>query len=301
MITPDELLPLWTKYQDALQHPVNTFDFPKFGKTFEDKPYQLGVINLSRDSTYRESIAHTVDAAAYRGRRLTLEGCAMIDVGAESTGDSADIVGVRGQITSLVPVIEALSRDGILVSAETYHPEVGEAALDAGAGVINLTGRIDDIGFYEMIAKHRAGVILCYTPGENARASDDVPSANTIIAEQLEFFKERVGMATSAGVERIWIDPGFGFALNLPDGPERVRYQTESVLQSFRFRVLGWPTCVQAAGSVYLFREEVRCAETATAVLALFAKANLLRSHEGARVQPVIEMLKMSQRVNKAT
>lgn len=294
MITPDRLLPLWLEHKHALEHPVKEFAFPRFGQTFLDKPYQLGVINLSRDSSYRESICHTVEGALYRGRRMTLEGAAMIDVGAESTGENADLIDVDGQIASLVPVVEALSGEGMLVSAETYHTDVAEAALRTGAGVINLTGRIDDPGFYEMIARHEAGLILCYTPGDNARSRDDVPSPETIIEEQMVFFKERLALAESAGIERIWIDPGFGFALNLPDGPERVRYQTESVLQAFRFRVLGWPVCVTMASSVYLFRDEVRCAETCAATMALLAKANLLRSHEAARVQPVLDMLEMS-------
>lgn len=294
MITPDRLLPLWNAHRDAFEHPIKTFAFPRFGRVFEDRPYQMGVINLSRQSTYRESIVHTVEAALYRGRRMTLEGAAMIDVGAESTDEQADIVDTRGQIASLVPVTKALADDNILVSAETYHSEVAEAALQAGAGVINLTGRIDDAGFYEMIARHQAGLVLCYTPGENARSSAELPSPDVIVEEQLAFFKERLPLAVDAGIERIWIDPGFGFALNLPDGPERVRYQTESTLQAFRFRALGWPVCVTMVASVYLFRDEVRCGETCSATLALLSKANLLRSHEAARVQPVIEMLEMS-------
>ncbi|MGI9409145.1 MAG: dihydropteroate synthase [Hyphomicrobiaceae bacterium] len=295
MISPDFLLPLWTAHVDAFKHPIKSFSFPKFGRTFDDKPYQLGVINLSRDSSYRESITHTVDAALYRGRRMTIEGCAMIDVGAESTGETADQIDVAGQIRSLVPVIKALVGDNILVSAETYHPEVAAAALEAGAGVINLSGRIDDRAFYENIAKHAGGLILCYTPGDNARSSDDLPPPEVLIERQLDFFSGRLQLATEAGIERIWIDPGFGFALNLPDGPERVRYQTESLLQSFRFRILGWPVCVSMTSSVYLFRDEVRCAETSSATLALLSKANLLRGHEGARIQPVIDMLEICQ------
>ena len=295
MITPEHLLPLWTAHADAFSHPIKSFSFPKFGVTFEDKPYQLGVINLSRDSTYRESITHTVSGALYRGRRMTIEGCAMIDVGAESTGEAADRINVAGQIASLVPVVKALADDNILVSTETYHPEVASAALEAGAGVINLTGRIDDPAFYEEIAKHAAGLILCYTPGDNARSSDELPPAEELIERQLGFFRERLQLATDAGIERIWIDPGFGFALNLPDGPERVRYQTENLLQSFRFRILGWPVCVSMTSSVFLFRDEVRCAETSSATLALLSKANLLRGHEGARIQPVIDMLEICQ------
>ncbi len=291
MISPDWLLPLWEQHRDAIEHPVRTIEFPAHGRTFADEPYQLGVINLSRDSSYRESIVHTVDAALYRARRMTIEGAAMVDVGAESTGENADLLDIRAQLDSLLPVVRALVDDGILVSAETYHTDVAVAALEAGAAVINLTGRIDDPELYEAIARHEAGLILCYTPGETARSSDELPSADVLIDEQMQFFRERLELATSCGVERIWIDPGFGFALNLPDGPERVRYQTDSVLQSFRFRELGWPVCVTMTSSVYLFHDEARSAETGMAVLALLAKANLLRSHEVARVQPIIDML----------
>ena len=290
MITPDKLMPLWEQHRVALDRPVRAIEFPRQGRTFDDRPYQLGVINLSRDSSYRESIVHDLDAALYRARRMTIEGAAMIDIGAESTGTEASLVDIDGQISRLEPVIHALVAEDMLVSVETYHPAVAIAALEAGAAVINLTGRVDDIAMYEAIARHQAGLILCYTPGENARSSDSVPSAEEMIDAQMMFFRERLDLITGAGVDRLWIDPGFGFALNLPDGPERVRYQTDNLIQSFRFRELGWPTCVTMASSVYLFHDEARVAETAMAVLAVQARAGLIRSHEVARVQPVLDM-----------
>ena len=290
MTSPDELLPLWERHRNALSHPVRTFEFPRTGRRFGDRPSQLGVINLSRESSYRESIAHDVDAALYRAKRMTLEGAAMVDIGAVSTGENAELVDVDGQLASLLPVVRAVSAEGILVSAETYHTDVATAALEAGADVVNLTGRVDDPALYESIARHGAGLILCYTPGETARSTDELPSPDVLIEEQMAFFRDRLELATSAGVERIWVDPGFGFALNLPDGTKRVRYQTESILHSFRFRELGWPVCVTLASSVYLFHDEVRSAETGMAVLALLAKANLIRSHEVARVQPILDM-----------
>ena len=289
MITPDHLLPLWRAHADALDHPIRTIELG--GRIFDDRPYQLGVINLSRDSSYRESIVHGVDAALRRARRMILDGAAMIDVGAESTGTAADIVDVDRQLSSLLPVVRALADDHMIVSVETYHTDVAIASLEAGATVINLTGRVDDPALYEAIARHEAGLILCYTPGETARSADDVPPADVMIDEQLAFFRDRLDMVTGLGVDKIWIDPGFGFALNLPDGPERVRYQTDNMLQSFRFRELGWPVCVTMPSSVYLFGDEARSAETAGAVLALLAKANLLRTHEVARCQPVIDNL----------
>lgn len=83
MISADRLLPLWLKYRDALEAPIRTFEFEKFGRRFEDRTYQMGVLNLSPDSTYRETVCHTFEAALYRGRRMTLEGAAMVDIGAE--------------------------------------------------------------------------------------------------------------------------------------------------------------------------------------------------------------------------
>ncbi|MTI44261.1 dihydropteroate synthase [Roseibium hamelinense] len=290
MISADRLLPLWTKYQDALEAPVRSFEFPRFKKRFEDRTYQMGVLNLSPDSSYRETVCHTFEAALYRGKRMTLEGAAMVDVGGESTGETAEIVAVARQIDRMRPVVAALASENILVSVETYHPEVAAALLEAGAGVVNLTGRVDDRSFYEMIAKHEAGLILCYTPGENARSSDVLPPADDIFDHQLVFFKERLSLAEAAGIERLWVDPGFGFALNLPDSPDRIRYQTDSILQSFRLRQLGWPVTVQLTGAVYLFRDEVRVAQTSAATIALMSKANLVRSHEVPRVQPVLNL-----------
>jgi len=291
VITPDALLPLWEAHRAALDHPVRTIGFPAYDRVFDDRPFQLGVINLSRESSYRESIVHDVDAALYRARRMTIEGAAMVDIGAESTGTNAELVDADGQLASLLPVLRALVDERILTSVETYHPDVAVPALEAGAAVINLTGRVDDAAMYEAIARHDAGLILCYTPGETARSGDDVPSSGEMIDAQLAFFRERLEMATACGVDKIWIDPGFGFALNLPDGPERIRYQTDNLLQAFRFRELGWPVCVTMASSVYLFHDEARSAETGMAVLALLAKANLLRTHEVARVQPILDLL----------
>ncbi|MEM1129610.1 MAG: dihydropteroate synthase [Pseudomonadota bacterium] len=291
MITPDHVLPIWTKYHDALKAPVARFAFPKFGQVFDDTSYQMGVINMSTDSVYRESLCHNADLALYRARKMTVEGARIIDIGAESTGDTADLVSINRQIDTMRPVVQALSEEGMLVSVETYHPEVAIPLLEAGAGIINLTGRVDDKAFYEDIARHEGGVIMCYTPGENARSADDLPPAGDLIDDQLAFFRERVSLATGAGVERLWVDPGFGFALNLRDGEERVRYQTDSTLQCFRLRELGWPVAVTLTSSVHLFRDEITSAETFSAALAVFSKANLLRSHEIAKCEPIIRLL----------
>jgi dihydropteroate synthase len=294
MIQGPRLMELWTRHREAFESPVRSFEFPRFKRQFKDRTYQMGVLNLSTDSTYRESVCHTTDAALYRARRMNLEGAALIDIGAESTGSTADIVAIGHQIDLMRPVVTPLAEEGILCSVETYHAEVAMAMLEAGAGVVNLTGRVDEPEMYRAIARHDAGVVLCYTPGKTARSLDSLPPASDIVAAQLEFFRERLELVQAQGVERIWLDPGFGFALSLPDGPDRVRYQTDSILQSFRLRELGWPVAVQMTGSVWLFRDEVRVGAVSAATIAAISRANLLRSHEVPKVQPILKLLDMS-------
>ena len=291
MIDPDTLRSMWDRHADALSSPIRTFDLPAASLAFDDRAYQMGVINLSPDSSYRESICLSVSQALYRGRRMQLEGACLVDVGAESTGAMASAVRAEDQRSMLLPVVDALVDAGVPVSAETYQLEVAEEALLHGASVINLTGRPQGSDLYRAVARHQAGVIICYTAGKDARDDVDLPDRDRLVMDQLSYFRDQLDLALVAGAERIWIDPGFGFYNRLPDGPARVAYQIESMLQAFRFRVLGWPVCVTLPSPVAMFKEEVRSAETCFAVLALLSKANLLRSHEVARVQPIIETL----------
>lgn len=295
LIQPERLRRLWEDHEDALAAEIRALALPGSGLTFADRAYQMGVINLSPDSSYRESICLSVEQALYRGRRMQVEGACLIDLGAESTGAVARRVDAAEQQSMLMPVVDALVGAEVPVSVETYHPDTAEAALERGAAVINLTGRPADSELYRAVARHRAGVIICYTAGVDAREDVALPSRDALVATQLVYFREQLERAMSAGVEAIWIDPGFGFHNRLPDGPERVSYQIESMLHAFRFRILGWPVCVTLPSPVAMFKEEVRSAETCFATLALLSKANLLRSHEAARVQPVLDALSVAR------
>jgi len=292
LISPDFLLPLWERHRDAIEAPVRSFSFPKFGLTFDDRAYQMGVINLSKDSSYRESLALSLDQGLRRSRKMIIDGAVIVDIGAESTGAGTARVDADGQTSLLLPLIERLAAERVLVSVDTYLPEVVEASLNAGAGIVNLTGRNDDPAFYRMIAKHDAGVILCYTPGKHGRSEVDPPSRDELIDAQMTYLRAAVELAVSCGVERIWVDPGMGVGYYhaLPDGPQRVRHQVENTLQAFRFRTLGWPVCITMASPVAMFGDEVRSAETCFATLAMLSKVNLARSHEAGRVQPVLDV-----------
>lgn len=279
-------------HPQALTAPVRSFDIG--GRRFDaDERIELmGVVNLSRDSWYRESVSPSADAAIERGRVLAAQGAMIIDIGAESTIPGAERVAPGDQVAGVLPVVSALREDGIITSVETYSPEVARVVLAAGAQVLNLTGVEREDEMYEAAAAHDATVIMCFVQGANVREVQDLVLGDDPIPGLIEHFGPRVERATQLGVERLLVDPGLGFYYgNLLDGRARVRHQLTVFLNTFRLRVLGWPVCHALPHAFDFFREEVRSAEPFFAVPAVLGRTGLLRTHEVPRVRAVVETL----------
>ena len=287
------LAALHEKYRDQAALPVADFALGRhrFDST---QRYLMGVVNLSPDSWYRESVALTSDAAIRRAHVLHEQGAAIIDLGAESSLDHAARVDSAPQKERLIPVVRELAKAGLCVSVETYEPEVATAALGAGAQVLNLTGTTQTDKIFRQISDHNAGVILCFVQGANVREVNDLDLARDPIDVLHDYFARQVEAATSAGVSRIWIDPGLGFYYrNLQDSDARVRHQLHVFLNSFRLRALGWPICHALPHAFACFEEEIRTAEAFFAVPALLGQASLLRTHEVAKVRGVLKAMQL--------
>jgi dihydropteroate synthase len=274
--------------------PVADFALGRHRFDFSAQPYLMGVVNLSPDSWYRESVALTTEAAVRRGRVLHEQGAAIIDLGAESTLEHAARIDGAVQQDRLIPVVRELARAGLCVSVETYHADVAATALRAGAQVLNLTGSADNETIFRQAAEFDAGVIICFVPGANVREVGELDLERDPIAMLEEYFARQIEAATTAGVSRLWIDPGLGFYYrNLQDGEARVRHQLHVFLNSFRLRKLGWPICHALPHAFACFEDEVRTAEAFFAVPALLGQASLLRTHEVAKVRGVVKAMQI--------
>jgi dihydropteroate synthase len=261
---------------------------------FNSQPAIMGVINLSPDSWYRESVCLTAEAAIQRGKVLREQGADIVDVGAESTLAHAARVDDAAQNSKLIPVIKVLRQAGVLVSVETYSPAVTRACLKAGANILNLTGsdRTDEL--YRLAAEHDAAVIICYVQGKNVREVGDFDLSADPIEMMRGYFSRQVEIAQRHGVEKIIFDPGLGFYYrNLQDSAVRVRHQMNIFLNTFRLRTLGFPICHALPHAFEYFRDEVRCAEPFFAVLAALGKTNLFRTHEVPRIKAVLDTMKV--------
>ena len=256
------------------------------------RPAVMGTLNLSRDSTYRESIATSTASATRKGRVMAAQGADLVDVGAESSTAKASRVGASEQIALLVPVIEALTDHGVIVSAETYEPAVVRACLEAGAQVLNLTGTAHHDEIYALAAEFKATVVMCYVGGDNVRDMTNV-TVDDPIPGLLDHFERRLVEARAAGVERLIIDPGMGFFYrNLVDPMIRARHQSSVLLNTFRLRRLGVPICNAMPHAFDLFEDQFRTAEGFFTVLGMLGGTSILRTHEVAQVSAVVTAMK---------
>jgi dihydropteroate synthase len=267
-------------------------DGPRGPVSIGDGPVTLmGCINLSRDSTYRESVATSPADAVRMGRIQAAQGAALIDLGAESSNARAVRVTADDQIATLVPAVKELAAEAV-VSVETYEPEVVRACLDAGARVLNMTGRQHEEEMLALAAEYDAAVVMCFGVTPNVREIADVPPDADPMPVLLDHFAPRIAHARSLGVDKVVIDPGMGFYYgNLVDPMARAHHQARVLTQTFRLRPLGVPVCNVLPHTYDIFGDEFRKAEGFYGVFAALGGAHLLRIHEVAHLRVVLRGL----------
>ena len=287
MISLEDLAALRDTYRADLAAPVTPVrvDDVVIG---DDAPTLMGTVNLSRGSTYRESVAVSAESAVRKARIQIAQGAHVVDVGAESSTERAERISAADQVAALVPVIEALAEETV-VSVETYEPVVVRAGLAAGARILNMTGREHEDEMFALAAEYDAAVVLCFVELGNVRDVGSVPVDADPLPHLVDHFGARLERARALGAERVVIDPGMGFYYaNLTDPTTRVRHQTRVLAQSFRLRPLGVPICNALPHAFDLFEDEFRKAEGFFAVVGSLGGTHLVRTHEVAHVRAVL-------------
>ena len=294
MLTLEHLAALAEEHKQALKARVREFEIGGRHFDFNSRPHLMGVINLSADSWYRESVCLTSEQAIRRGMVLHAQGADLVDVGAESTLAHASRADASAQAGRLLPVIEGLRAAEVLLSVETYSASVTEQCLKAGANVLNWTGTEEPERFFDLAAAHDAAVIVCYVQGRNVREVGNFDFTTDPIPAMERYLETQFRIAEKIGLKKIILDPGLGFYYrNLQDSAVRVQHQMKVFLNTFRLRALGYPVCHALPHAFEYFGEEVRSAEPFFAVLAALGKTDLFRTHELSRTRAVLETLKI--------
>jgi dihydropteroate synthase len=172
----------------------------------------MAVVNVTPDSFSDGGLRLDETAAIEAGRAMASQGADIIDVGGESTRPGADAVPVDEELRRVLPVIEALASDGLIVSVDTSKPEVARAAVESGAEIINDVTAAAHEEMAVVMADSGAGVILMHMQGK-PRTMQESPSYQDVVAEVASFLADRARRVIEAGVgaDHIAIDPGIGF------------------------------------------------------------------------------------------
>ena len=178
-----------------------------------DRARVIGIVNVTPDSFSDGGEHATTEAAVAHGLQLAEEGADALDIGGESTRPGAADVPLDEELRRVIPVIEGLARATALpISIDTSKPEVMQAAVAAGAGMINDVRALRGEGALEAAAALGVPVILMHMLGE-PRSMQESPVYDDVVADVHRFLAERIFAAEMAGIpkSRIVVDPGFGF------------------------------------------------------------------------------------------
>ncbi|SBT48949.1 dihydropteroate synthase [Micromonospora auratinigra] len=177
-------------------------------------PVVMGVLNVTPDSFSDGGRYADLDAAVGHGVRLRAAGADLVDVGGESTRPGADRVDAATETARVLPVVRELSAAGIAVSIDTSRARVAEAALAAGAAVVNdVSGGLADPDMARVVRDAGCPWVLMHWRGHSRRMTD-LAHYTDVVADVRAELGERVDEALAAGVaaDRIIVDPGLGFA-----------------------------------------------------------------------------------------
>jgi len=245
----------------------------------------MGVVNVTPDSFSDGGLYLDPGAAVAHGEELAAAGAEILDVGGESTRPGAEEVAAAEELRRVEPVVAGLAGGEATVSVDTSKAAVAEAALDAGAEIVNdVTALRGDAEMATLCADRGATVVLMHMLGTPRTMQRD-PVYGDVVAEVKDFLARRVEAALAAGIaeERIWLDPGIGFGKTAEHNLELLRRLAE-------LRELGRPLVIGTSRKSFIGRLDGSDAgerlggTIASSVLAAAEGAEVLRVHDVAEV-----------------
>jgi dihydropteroate synthase len=253
----------------------------------------MGILNVTPDSFSDGGRYPTVEDAVRHAIAMARDGADLVDIGGESTRPGSDPVPVDEELRRVLPVIERLVAElpSVPISIDTRRAEVAEAALDAGAAIVNDVAAAADPRMFEVVRARDAAIVLMHMRGE-PKTMQRAPSYEDVVGEVREFLRARVEAATAAGIdpERIAIDPGIGFGKDLEHNLELMR-RIDGLLDLGRPVLVG-PSRKRFIGAILDLPEDRRVEGTIGAVAWMVARgAHVVRVHDVLEVSRAVRVV----------
>ncbi|HLS26486.1 MAG TPA: dihydropteroate synthase [Beutenbergiaceae bacterium] len=265
-----------------------TFDFAR-------RTAVMAVVNRTPDSFYDAGSTYALDAAVAKATEAVRAGADWVDIGGVPFSPDTPEVSPEEELSRVLPVVEALAADSdVVISVDTYTPEVATACLAAGASVINDVTGLRNPDLAEVIADSEATVVIAHSLAEPHRHLRR-PQYQDVVTEIRDFLLRRVDVALSAGIppERIVIDPGHDLNKNTMHSLEITRRLGE-------LTGLGYPVLVALSNKDFIGetldrpRSQRLSGTLATTALCIAAGARIVRAHN---VPETIDAVRMTEAV----
>ncbi len=281
-----------SKNAKALRCSKNVIEWPRGRLDFSAGCVVMGVLNVTPDSFSDGGEFFDTEKAIEKGEQMAAEGAAIIDVGGESSRPGAKSVPTDEQIKRAVPVIEGLcKRIGVPISIDTYNVEVAQAALEAGAGMINDITALSDERMAELASQQKVPAVLMHMQGTPATMQAE-PKYEDVVGEVLEFLMERAKRAEQFGIAKnmIFIDPGIGFGKTLE--------HNLLILRNIRkFVETGYRVCIGTSRKSFIGKITGKekpadriFGTAATVALCAAAGVSIVRVHDVAEMVDVVRV-----------
>lgn len=253
-----------------------------------DRALIMAIVNRTPDSFYDRGATFTDEAAKEAAHRKIAEGADIIDVGGESGVTYTDVTAADVEIERVVPLVERLAAEGVLVSVDTWKAPVARAAVEAGAAILNDVSGLADPGLADVAAASGAALVVMHTRAQPKR-EHFADYAGDVVADVEAFLRERMAVAVARGVapEQLLLDPGPDFAKTPAESAEVLRALP-------RLRELGRPLLLPVSrkyviGAITGRPPGERLAGTLAALLhGVAAGAAVVRVHDvGAAVDAI--------------
>ena len=203
----------------------------------------MGVINLSPDSKNTHTVARSVDEALAMADRYRAWGSTIIDLGGQSSHLDNPTIPASDETSRVVPAIEALVAEGHPVAIDTWKPEVAEAAVEAGAVIVNDTGGLTDQEMRAIVARTGVAAIAVHVEGANPHAVGEVEIRVDKAARTADGFRSLLEGLDAEGIHNVILDPGI--ALNYRGDYEAYsRMQLQVIAGSEHLHTLGLPVLI---------------------------------------------------------
>lgn len=280
----------------ALAKPVDTVAVPRFG----DPPLVMAILNATSDSFSGDGLSSDVDALVDLGLRHIADGAGVLDVGGESTRPGAVPVPERVELDRAVPVVRALAaRVGAMVSIDTMKPAVADAALAAGATILNDVSGLRDDALASVAARRRAWLVLTHN-GHTVRERG-IAETGEPVEDVIREIARLAETAVRAGVDerRLIADPGLGFGKPAASSLVLVARLAELHERLRPMPLLVGPSRKSFIGQALDLPVDERLEGTLACVaLAAFAGVELIRVHD---VGPAVRTVRMAVALRQAS